>query len=311
MDRRRLHQAALAWTLTAALPRWGRAQDDIETTLPSGTPPATTPAEPAAPVMRPPADPTLEQVTMGLRFLLEVAVRDALGTPPRTDKLLWDQRLRSVWSEGDWLGEGSRRDERSPWMRYEHFDAVAQLALARTWPQAKDHLMLQVHHLTELDLKLLLSDVQRRPEEGRWATAQFERRAGGQLYTRLLGEIIQVQLNWLRANHDRYPNLPAPRNAQVEMEHMEACQRIGRVLVDSVFYAVALQEQLWRLTPVDRINVPTYMATIVGVLGRPPEKLPFAVWSRPVYRTTPVTAAPPPAVVATASPTSRRKKKKR
>ena len=268
MDRRRLHRAALVWALSATLSPLARAQDAA--------------SSPAIPPMRAPDDPTLDQAAMGLRSVLEVCVQQALDKPEPPVDLLWPQRLRSVWSEGDWLSEASRREERTPWMRFEHFEAVAQQAWLRAWPQAHPHLMLLVHRLDRVDLLLVLRDLEEQPERNRWATVQFERRAGGRLHSRLLGEVVQVQLEWLKAHGDRYRHNPAAHEAQVEMEHFEACQRITRAIVDSIFFAVALEEQKWRLTPIDQVNVPTHMATTLKALGPPPDTLPFRVRARPL-----------------------------
>lgn len=310
MDRRQLHQTAFAWLLATALPATGRAQNSRPTgstpmseaeadaaqtidAAPATPPPPATPAKPA---MRMPSDPTLEQVALGLRSLLEVCTLHALDQPAQPGQLDWAARLRAAWSEGDWLSDASRRHADSPWIRLEHFEAVAARALAWVWPIAQRHLMLQVHHLAVPDLTRLLSDIDRRPEDGRWAAVQFERRAGGQLYTRLLGDVVQVQLDWLREYSGRHLNNPAARNAQLEMEHWEASQRITRAITDSAFVAIALQEQRWRMTPLDTVNVPTQMATVLKVLGPPPEKMPFGV--RPRLRPEPLVAQALPGLAA-------------
>ena len=146
LDRRQLHQAALAWVLATALPASGWAQnsrpsasalseaeaDAATDAAPPAAPPD--PATPAKPTYRMPSDPTLEQVALGLRSLMEVCVFHVLNQPAQLDQIAWAQRLRSVWSEGDWLSDASRRHEGSPWIRLEHFEAVAARALAWVWP---------------------------------------------------------------------------------------------------------------------------------------------------------------------------------
>lgn len=322
LDRRQLHRAALAWMLATALPATGRAQNTRQTGSPlteaeadaaadGATSAPSGPATPTKPAFRIPSDPTLEQVALGLRSLLEVCTFHALDQPAQLDQIAWAGRMRAVWSDGDWLSDASRRHEGSPWIRPEHFEAVAARALAWVWPIAQRHLMLQVHHLSVSDLTRLLSDIDRRPEDGRWATVQLERRAGGQLYSRLLGDVVQVQLDWLRENSGRYMNNPAARNSQVEVEHWEASQRIARAIVDSVFLAIVQQEQRWRMTPLDQVNVPTQMATVLKVLGPPPEKMPFDVRTR---RTHLQAAAKPTESAPTTeepTPTKPRRRKKR
>lgn len=325
LDRRQLHRAALAWMLATTLPASGWAQNsrpsatalsEAEAEADAATdaaPPVATPPEPATPAKPAhtmPSDPTLEQVALGLRSLMEVCAFHVLDQPARLDQIAWTQRLRSVWSDGDWLSDASRRHEGSPWIRLEHFESVAARALAWVWPIAQRHLMVQVHHLAIHDLTTILSEMNRHPEDGRWATVQLERRIGGQLYTRLLGEVVQVQLDWLREHSGRFLNNPAARNAQLEMENWEASQRITRAIMDSVFFAIAQEEQRWRTTPLPKINVPTQMATIVKVLGPPPEKMPFGIRARLrpediVHKDLTQTA-----VAKATAPTSRRKKKK-
>jgi len=151
----------------------------------------------------------------------------------------------------------------------------------------------------------------RRPEDGRWATAQLERRIGGQLYTRLLGEVVQVQLEWLREHSGRFLSNPAARNAQLEMENWEASQRITRAIMDSVFFAITQEEQRWRMTPPAKINVPTQMATIVKVLGPPPEKMPFGIRTRLRPEDIVHKDLTQAAVAKATAPTSGRKKKKK
>lgn len=299
MDRRRLQQSALLWALSALLPPVAHSQTSLISEPPDDTPPRP-------PVPLRPEDPTMEQASLGLRSMLEVAVHDALEKPPTTAETLnWLPRLRATWNQGDWLTDPARRNA-SPWLRYEHVEEVANLSLRRCWPQAGPHLMLLVHHMTDRDLQQILIDTERRPEDGHWATVQLERRVSGRVHSRLLGEVVQVQLEWLKAHQDRYPQRPTPREAQVEMEHFELCQRITRAIVDTVFLAIALQEQRWRRVPLPDINVPSQMATMVALLGPPPDKRPFAVRERPNWLL--VNAAP----VRTTEPVvETRKKSKR
>lgn len=290
MDRRRLQQSALLWALSAWLPSAVRGQTERDTGT-DGSPSSSTnadtgtetgPAEvaqPKVPTLQRPEDPTVAQASMGLRSMLEVAVYEALEPPPTPETLRWTPRLRAAWDHGDWLIDPARRFA-SPWLKFEHFEAVAQESLLRCWPQAKANLMLLVHHMHEGDLREILIDTVRRPEDAHWATVQLERRVSGRVHSRLLGEVVQVQLEWLKTHQDRYPKLPTPRNAQVEMEHFECCQRITRAIVDTVFLAIARQEQHWRQVPLPDINVPSHMATLVALLGPPSGMLPFAVRER-------------------------------
>lgn len=290
MDRRRLQQSALLWALSACLPLAVRSQTGSDTStedLPSPSPTPSTNADtgptdvapPKPPAAQRPEDPSVEQASLGLRSMLEVAVHDALEPPPETETLRWTPRLRAAWDHGDWLTDPARRLA-SPWLRFEHFEAVAQESLSRCWPQAYTNLMLLVHHMHDGDLRAILIDTVRRPDDGHWATVQLDRRVSGRVHSRLLGEVVQVQLEWLKAHQDRYPNLPTPRNAQVEMEHFECCQRITRAIVDTVFLAIARQEQRWRQMPLPDINVPSQMATLIALLGPPTGMLPFAVHVR-------------------------------
>lgn len=274
MDRRRLHQSALLWALSACLPLAARGQTRTHSATHDGDD-----ALKRVPVMRRPEDPSMEQASLGLRSLLEVAVSEALLSSPTADALRWSQRLRAYWDNGDWLTDPARR-QASPWLQFVHFEAVAAEALKRCWPQAGPHLMLLVHSLDDGDLRQIVADATRRPEDGHWATLQLERRVGGRVHSRLLGEVLQVQLEWLKAHQDRYPQRPVPRDAQVEVEHYECCQRITRAIVDTVFVAIALQEQRWRGMPLDDLNVSTHIATLVAVLGPAPEKLPFPIRER-------------------------------
>lgn len=299
MDRRRLQQSALLWALSALLPSVAHSQTRTSRDLDEEPPPP--------PPMLRPQDPTVEQASLGLRSMLEVAVHDALEKSPAPDTLLnWTPRLRSAWNQGDWLTDPTRRNA-SPWLRFEHFEAVANLALRRCWPQSGPHLMLLVHHLHDGDLREILIDTQRRPEDGHWATVQLERRMNGRVHSRLLGEVVQVQLEWLKAYQDRHPQRPTPREAQVEMEHFEACQRITRAIVDTVFLAIALQEQRWRGVPLPDINVPSQMATMVALLGPAPDQLPFAVRERPNWLVVNTLVEPTPENAPQTPKKSRRK----
>lgn len=302
MDRRRLQQSALLWALSALLPSVARSQSRTSGDL-DGPPPRPPP-------MLRPEDPTIEQASLGLRSMLEVAVHDALEKSPTPDALAWTPRLRSAWNQGDWLTDPNRRNA-SPWLRFEHFEEVANLALRRCWPQSGPHLMLLVHHLHDGDLREILIDTQRRPEGGHWATVQLERRMNGRVHNRLLGEVVQVQLEWLKAHQDRYPQRPTPREAQVEMEHFEACQRITRAIVDTVFLAIALQEQRWRGVPLPDINVPSQMATMVALLGPPPERLPFGVRERPKWPVVAGLILPSPDKATEPNPPTSKSRRKR
>lgn len=237
--------------------------------------------KPAATVVNP-NTLTETQAVMGLRSLLEVCTRTALEGDPSLVVLSWNERLLSAWNEGDWLKLEKPPLRGLPWQTFAHFEAVANEAVVRCWPQAGPRLMLSVHRLGIDDLIRLLKDTKMAPPRMRWATLQFERQAGGQLYTQLLGEVIQVQLDWLKAHQDRFPHRPAPRNAQVEQAHLEACQRIARAIVESVFLAIAMQENAVRQTPPQDLNAHNHTASIVALLGEAPQELPFPIRERPL-----------------------------
>ena len=162
--------------------------------------------------------------------------------------------------------------------------------------------MLLVHSLDQHDLYRVIKNTLSAPLHTRWATLQFERRTGERLYTHLLATVIEVELEWLKTHANRFPNKPAPENAQLEAAHLEVCQRIARAIVESVFLAIALQENQIRQTPLEELNGFNHTTTIVAALGEVPVELPFPVRERPFLAST----AP-----AAESPLARKSKKKK
>lgn len=195
-----------------------------------------TPAHAATPTSE---EPALDDLVMGLRSLLDVVTDEALSdiTTAQSPAFTADfaARLRHDWGYGQWALERTRPQTLSPWRNYTNFEAVAQRTARRVWPLAHQVLMLQVHALNHNDLMELVTSQTLKAETAFWATRQLLRRASGALHSRLLGEVVNIQLEWLREQTDRYLNNPAARNAQVEIEDFEACIRTTRALVDSIF----------------------------------------------------------------------------
>lgn len=222
----------------------------------------------------PSEEPALDDLVMGLRSLLDVVTDEALSdlaaaqSPAFTTD--FTARLRHDWGYGQWAMERTRPQTASPWRTYANFEAVAQRTARRLWPLAHQVLMLQVHQLVHSDLMELVTSRTITPESAFWATRQLLRRSSGALHSRLLGEVVNIQLEWLREQTDRYLNNPAARNAQVEVEDFEACIRTTRALVDSIFHAIAQRERAWRQAP-EAANVPTRMKAALQFLGPAPE----------------------------------------
>ena len=290
--------AALLWPVAAL---WAKATHakDVE----ASTKPAPAPAVPT--------QPTQEQALMGMRSMLEVCTRLALESEPSLVILSWSERLQSAWNEGDWLKLYPDLKYLLPWKTFANFEAVANAAVSRCWHLAGPRLMLLVHGMGNDDLLRVIRETKTAPPKVRWATMQLERQTGAPLYTLLLGEVIEVQLEWLKNNQDRYPRMLTPRNAQVEQAHLEACQRIARAIIDTIYLSIAMQENTLRQTAVQDLNTYNHTATIVSILGEAPTELPFPIRERPVVVDLREDAlAPVPKRVAVSAPKPKKPKKK-
>jgi hypothetical protein len=178
------------------------------------------------------------------------------------------KHLQDSWAEYTRLGIPNNVPG-NPWTKYEAFESMARLAAHRMWELARDSLMVQVHLLGYTDVARLREAMGQKVNGGAWATAIFERMAGNRLLHRLLGEVVEIQLAWLLANRDRYPNNPAARYSQLEMQDWEICLRVTRALVYAIFDAIAAEEREWRLHP-DKPGVSATMAAVLKSLGPPP-----------------------------------------
>jgi len=218
---------------------------------------------------------------VGLRSVLETAVRDAFAGGASTRPASLPKHLQDQWAH--WQRFGSPKlSSGTPWTRFDAFDSLARYTWVRLWDPIRSALMVDVHRFDEADdSKLQRNSTNKSPDSG-WLTAVFESRNEANLHLRILNMAVELQLAWLLENRDRYPHNPAARHAQVETEDWEISSRVARALTYAVYDAVADQERRLRANPgLAGTNVP--MRTVLTALGPapttglPPRKLGGAV----------------------------------
>jgi hypothetical protein len=250
MNRRLLNHLALIGAAAAALGvAWAKRPPELAD-------------EPFTPP--PVADP--EQV--GLRSVLETAVRDAFAAHPDAWPPTLPEHLRDQWAHWQRFGP-PKLSPGSPWDRYEAVESLTRFATTHIWDLARNSLMVDVHRFSETDADTLKKSARRKLTDGGWLTAVFEARNADSLHQRILGMVVEQHLAWLLAHRDRYPRNPAARHAQVEAEDWSICSRVAWALTHAIYDAMAAQERRLRADPaLAGSNVP--MKTVLLALGPAP-----------------------------------------
>lgn len=223
-----------AWALASATPAiWAQTSRRD----PNAEPPRLREAPESPPVV----DPEL----VGLRSVLETAVRDAFAAYPDG----WPGALRGHLLN---LSERWRRLDSSyatPWGRLDALESLARHTAEDIWKLAGSTLSLEAHLLSGEQMRELQMYIQRYKGNTPWLTAWFESARDTQLYQRIVGLVIERHLAWLLVHRDRYLRNPSARHAQIEAEDWAICSGLARAWVRAIFDSIAAQERRLRADP--------------------------------------------------------------
>lgn len=196
-----------------------------------------------------PTDP--QKLLFSLRALIEVCCREAIEAYRNQMPLAFTGYVRKAWQ--DWFT--ASRDEKafvnSPFYRFEVFDALSRHVLKLLWEESLHHFMQKAHVLTQDDMQLMLVSVGTGHVIGTpWITKILERRAHDNIFSRLLGLVLEIELHWLVTNTDRYRHNPPARFGQIDTPEYEAALWVTRALLYTLVEAVEAREREWRQLPI-------------------------------------------------------------